>query len=388
MYSHSNEELRFTLDGNEGLERHLRRICRRVRDELTALVPAAQLRGLLLGGGYGRGEGGVLRSAEGDRPYNDLEFYVLLAGVGRLARRRLDRALHRVHASLSALNGIEIEFKLLPLDALRRGGPTMFSYDLVMGHRWLVGDDSLLEGCEHHCDATRIPLSEATRLWMNRATGLLFAGERLRRPSFGTEEADFVGRNLAKARLACGDIVLTVLGQYHWSCRERNRRLHALEARATPLDLSELVRYHDAGVEFKLHPVRSTESREALAPQHASLVRLAGELLLWLENRRLGTAFRSLRDYARSGANKCPETTAAKNWLLTALALGPGAALSAGAFRYPRERLLDSLALLLGGGFADLSAGDLVFLQHRLHTGAGDLAGLVAAHETLWRRFG
>src|SRR5947199_6504474 len=106
----------------------------------------------------------------------------------------------------------------------------MFYYDLVSGHRLVHGTDEWLGQCEHHRAAHRIPLHEATRLLMNRCSGLLFAQERLARVPFSAEDADFVGRNLAKAKLAFGDVVLAMRGQYHWSCRERQKRLKKLAA--------------------------------------------------------------------------------------------------------------------------------------------------------------
>jgi hypothetical protein len=381
-----NDEPRFTLDGSEVLERHLSRICHQVREAVQGAIPSSWLQGLLLGGGYGRGEGGVLRESGEDKPYNDLEFYVLARTQSGLAGRKMRRALHQIEEPLSHAAGLEVEFKLLTPEALRRSGPTMFYYDLVLGHRRLLGGEDLLAGCGHHRAADQIPLHEAARLWMNRASGLLFSLERLGRPEFTSADADFVGRNLAKARLAWGDIVLAALGAYHWSCRERNRRLHALAAADLPFSLAEIRRHHDAGVEFKLHPVRTESPRAALAAEHRELARLGLALLLWLENRRLGTAFTTAREYARSGVDKCPETAGWKNWLLTGRALGLRAALGPGAWRYPRGRMLEALALLLEGGARE--EPDRAFLRQRLHTRATDLAGLVAAHENLWRRFG
>ena len=72
---------RFTVDGSAGLEQQLARICEKARAELLALFPPDKLEAVLLGGGYGRGEGGVLITQAGDQPYNDLEFYVFLRGA-------------------------------------------------------------------------------------------------------------------------------------------------------------------------------------------------------------------------------------------------------------------------------------------------------------------
>src|SRR5882757_8842568 len=71
---------RFTIDGDAVLEAHLAGIADLVRAGVERIVARHRLEGILLGGGYGRGEGGVLRTPDGDQPYNDLEFYVLLRG--------------------------------------------------------------------------------------------------------------------------------------------------------------------------------------------------------------------------------------------------------------------------------------------------------------------
>src|SRR6185436_5065391 len=98
-------------------------------------------------------------------------------------------------------------------------------YDLVCGHRWLIGDDALFAGFERHRQAHLLPPAEATRLLINPCTGLLLARHKIQACPLDSVAADFVGRNLAKLQLALGDAVLTLLGQYHSSCRERHRRL-------------------------------------------------------------------------------------------------------------------------------------------------------------------
>src|SRR5207248_7961690 len=143
------------------------------------------------------GEGGGPRASHGDQPYYDLEFYVMMRGNTLLTEAALGPRLHQAAERLRPAAGVEPEFKVAGLKSLRQSPTSMFIYDLVCGHRWLVGTDELLHGCEHHRDASRIPLSEAARLLMNRCSGLLFSAEHLARRTFGSEEADFVARNLA-----------------------------------------------------------------------------------------------------------------------------------------------------------------------------------------------
>lgn len=369
---------RFTLDGNDTLEAHLAKSCEKVLAGVKSLVPAAKLDGIALGGGYGRGEGGVLKTTSGDWPYNDLEFFVFIRGNAILAERKFRHPLHELGENLSPDAGLEVEFKVLTLDKLRRSAPSMFYYDLVAGHRWTLGDDSLFIGCEQHKNATNIPLHEATRLLFNRCSGLLYSLEKLKRKDFGEADADFVGRNLAKAQLAFGDVLLAAHGQYNWSCRERHARLGKLDFKGELAWAAPLLAHHAAGVEFKLHPKRSTESREDLAGRHAELSELGKKLWLWLESKRLGIPFNSPRDYAMSCVDKCPETSALRNRLVNFRAFGAGGL--AGA-RYPRERLFHALGLLLW------EQNEFEKVRSELRTDANDFAGLVAAYARLWGRF-
>src|SRR6187549_85993 len=90
---HSKFQKRFTLDGDNSLEARLVAICANVTQAVQQIVPSRKLEALLLGGGYGRGEGGVLKTPEGDQPYNDLEFYIFISGNRFLNRRRFGAAL-------------------------------------------------------------------------------------------------------------------------------------------------------------------------------------------------------------------------------------------------------------------------------------------------------
>lgn len=343
---------RFTLDGTPELERHLAATCDLVRQGVCGIVPASRLEGLALAGGYGRGEGGVLRTAQGDQPYNDLEFFVFVRGGTFLNDRRYKAALHDLGERLSPAAGIEVEFKIISSAGFRRSPTTMFYYDLVMGHRWLVGDESLLAGAEHHRDASRIPAHEVTRLLFNRCSGLLFAKERLQRACFTPEDADFVARNIAKAQLALGDALLASRGRYHWSCLERHQRLVGEDA---------IERHHAIGVEFKLHPQRSTLGREDLLSLHAEVSQLAEDVFLQVESTRLNQTFASASAYARSPASKCPEQPAWKN-MLHRLRLGHLTSLT----RHPRESLLRGLALMLWAG-ASVNLTRYTPLWHRFN---------------------
>jgi len=382
-----NRVQRFTRDGSDNLEQHLHNACARVLAGVGELVEPKDLEGILLGGGYGRGEGGVLRTGTGDQPYNDMEFYVCLRGNPRANERRYGEALHRLGHELSHIAGVDVEFKVLSLAVLRRSPVTMFSYDLVAGHRWVLGEEGMLADCKSHEEAGQIPLYEAARLLMNRGAGLLFSRFYVDSGVFTAANADFIHRNMAKAELALGDALLTAYGMYHWSCLERSARLKRFTSNLDVPWLDDVKRRHATGVQFKLHPRRGPESLDGLGARHAELSKLALQVFLWIEQRRLNQSFVSARDYALNFADKCPETRPWRNCLVNAVAFGPEILLTKQALRYPRERLFNSLALLLWEPALLIDSKLLRRVQGELRTSVRMLPALVEAFRSLWVRF-
>ena len=375
---------RFTLDGSADLEARLQDICADVLEQVCTIVPTAKLEGLVLGGGYGRGEGGVLKTPAGEVPYNDLEFYIFVSGNRFLAEYNNRPRLLQLAERLSEVHRLHIEFKIDSLRRLRNSSVSMFSYDLVSRHRILRGDAAFFAQCEGHLRSEALPAAEGSRLLLNRFTGLLLVKELLAGERFAPEQADFSRRNLAKAQLSLGDALLAHLGRYHWSCLERSRRLAALQD--TVPRMAEIREHHRQGVEFKLRPYQSCESREELATAHKAICSLARELWLWLESRRLHRGFSSPREYALSPLRKWPSPPAWRNWLLTLRVFGAKALFAHGALYYPRERLFNALPLLLWEAGSEPQA--LGHLQQQLHTGAADWFGLVGAYKKVWSSYG
>jgi hypothetical protein len=340
---------RFTLDGDDGLELHLEQTCARVVSGIRGLIPAGKLEAVLLGGGYGRGEGGVLRVAAGDRPYNDIEFYIAIRGSRHLNEARYHRRLEVLGEILTQLAGIEVEFKITSLAEIASRPVSMFSYDLASGHRplWTAQSADLRALWQRHGKPEEIPLSEATRLLMNRCSGLLFARAKLEQEALSPADAAFVERNIAKAQLACGDALLTAFGRYHWSCRVRHERLADLTQSAQSVLFDAALRHHAAGVAFKLHPQHAEMRREALGAQLAEVSALARDCWLWVESRRLSVDFPSALAYARHPGVKCPESSTLMNVLLNLRAGGLRSRARVAILRHPRERAFNALSILL-----------------------------------------
>ncbi len=379
---------RFTLDGNDALEQHLQRTCARIVSGIRGLIPPRKLQAVLLGGGYGRGEGGVLRSAAGDRPYNDLEFYVAIKGSRHLNEARYRRRLAVLGEILTHIADVEVEFKITSLAELESQSVSMFSYDLAAGHRLLWGDvsEDVVPGWDLHRHPENIPQSEATRLLMNRCSGLLFARTQLWTEPFTPSAADFVRRNVAKAQLACGDALLVAHGRYHWSAVERHRRLEDLARCKRSAWFDAALRHHAIGVEFKLHPDAGVIPRDTLISRHGEITAFAVKCWLWLEARRLGRTFPSARAYAEDDCDKCPGSSPFFNIMLNLRADGFRPRARPLPWRHPRQRIFHSLSLLL---WAPEATGEPVQqrrIEAELNARGNSLSEWVAAYRALWSR--
>jgi len=102
----------------------------------------------------------------------------------------------------------------------------------------------------------------------------------------------------------------------------------------------------------------------------------------------LNGQFASARDYAFSGVAKCSDTAAWRNLVLNVKTFGPASLLDGRSVRYPRERLLNSLVLLLWED-ASINAVEVKrYLQDQLQTATPDWPDLVSAYKRVWPAFG
>lgn len=183
-----------------------------VRADLDRLaVPG--LAGVVLGGGYGRGEGGV--KPDGSLS-NDLDFFAIAAdGATDRDAAAIADALSPLGTDWTARLGIDVDFTAKTPYRLRHDAERLMVQELLRGHAdvWGVSGKSLFADIPLR-RASDLPWTEAVRLLANRGMGLLFARETGRTP-------DFVARNIMKAVLGSGDARLIARGEYRWRAEDR-----------------------------------------------------------------------------------------------------------------------------------------------------------------------
>ncbi|MDQ8193791.1 hypothetical protein QEH59_05115 [Coraliomargarita sp. SDUM461004] len=348
----------------QSLEQALQAHFERTRSYFTALGESSP-EAIILGGGYGRGEGGIAIDSAGNPAFfNDLDYFIFTDSPGNV---RLQQAVHQWEEEESALLGIDVEGKCLPCSDLQATPNSMMFYDLVMAHTPVMGPPDYLAAYHPLAQADRIAAIEATRLLWNRGSGLFFAKADL---EMG-KRLSVVHRNQAKAKLAFGDALLTIRGQYRPYVRERQIRLQA----ETDID-ARIVELHREGTEFKLNPT-VTPSLATLQQTQLLLTEIWEACYLEVESTRLGHCFRTADEYIHYRGKLFPEIPQWRNYLLAIRdQLKRGGHLSP-IFDYPRGALQRSLLSLLA------EPADLQQAGRLLGTKLANMQ-IAAQHYTQW----
>jgi hypothetical protein len=330
----------YVRNGSEAFNARLDAVLKRLSKDLAAALGDG-LEALVLGGGYGRGEGGmVVRNGE-EHPYNDLDLLLVVKRHGV----PLDAA-HPVTERYAKELGIEVDLsRPVTIADIENWPPWLMWHEFVQGHTVLYGPSDILTGHAPKRVLGPPPAIEALRLLLNRGAGLLWA----RRVAAGIDppmDPDFVRRNAHKCAMALGD-ALTVVHRRHVTAYEgRDLRIAAL---VHELGLSfsfDLPALYAEALRFRFRPDQASDAPwEELRLR--TLARQWAEVLLHVEGVRTGMAWESVSAYcAWSGIREQEMNTC------RAIVKNGARNLSAGrlSLRHPREALYRRLpALLLAG---------------------------------------
>ncbi len=333
----------YFAESNPRLARQLDGVCEGIAEAATAAARVGIPIGtIVLGGGYGRGEGGIWRTSESAKAtlHNDLDYFLFSENPDD---SRLRAWVTMEEKQWTEHLGIHVDFACLSPQALDDASGSMMLTDLALGYRPVFGAVDFIEAAARRCDASRLPLWEASRLLWNRGTGLYFARCRIGERS----EPEFVERNQQKLALALGDALLCLAGQHDPSVEERGRRMANLPLENSGIQAADEIRdCHREAVEFKLRPRPVDPDWERWQTRDGELTDLWAEVFLRVESTRLGRHFSDLGDYASDHRRIVPETFFLRNLMIALRDRRRRGQFLAPAWDYPRGALMRCLAAI------------------------------------------
>jgi hypothetical protein len=339
LYLKGQKEGIYAWHASQQFNANLREVLR----QLTLDVQQAlgdNLTALILGGGYGRGEGGIVRINGVEQPYNDLDFTLVVKHKRAVPQDLLAAVCKRYEAILK----VQVDFsRPLTVKNIRRWPHWLMWYDLLNGHVVLTGPPDILSAHAPTLLQKPLPSIEATRLLLNRGAGLLWAMQVVQ----GLEpppDLDFVRRNYYKCALALGDALLIVYQRFATPYHGRDLRLIELTQTVKEVAALQLESLYHTALRFKFRPDEVLDIAFDLERLQV-LAERWGLVFLHVEQLRTNHPGFSLTDYVKwSGLREPvqqPGIKRLRNWI-------QNGRLGTWSWRYPREKLYRQLPILLG----------------------------------------
>ena len=253
-----------------------------LQDELIAVV---------LGGGYGRGEGGIVREFGTELPYNNVDLFL----IAKTSGSKYKESLHQLAVEYEEILHVSVDFNHPQTIQMIRSWPCSLMWqELTLGHRVLYGPADIINGNAGGDVRERLPLIEASRLLINRGAGLVSA-KRVLEGLDVAPNSSFVARNYFECVLAIADVVLIAYGLYSSDldtklyrtsslCAGRDSFAHNIQADALMT----------GGVTFRRALNKDYEISDEDCQRLASVWL---KTFLWIESQRLRKEFPCLDDY-------------------------------------------------------------------------------------------
>jgi hypothetical protein len=273
---------RFTLRGSEDFENRMSSVLDEVSARACRILSPAVCRAMVLLGGYGRGEGGVVVTDDGERPHNNLDFLIITRSVSQADQERLKTSVQEAVQPLEQAYAIEFDVAAISESRLRRSPSLVMWYDMRFGHKTVVGDAAFVPALKHFC-VERIPTWDVLNLLVNRGTLIVINDQLIAVRELTTEEKQRIVKLAMKAIIGYGDAQLYFLGRYDWSYAEKQRRMRDCEE--VPESFRKL---YDEAIEFRFQPRYIDYEDRDMAEWMNDLRTVLAPIHLECERKRLG----------------------------------------------------------------------------------------------------
>ncbi|MBA7490123.1 hypothetical protein ES702_00658 [subsurface metagenome] len=288
----------YTVQTNSETDKAVETALNRVVDRILSLMDG-HLDAIVLTGGFGRGEGGVICENGRFRPVNDFDIVVIVSKGYLRSCKRFARQLQELGEKLTPVCGVK-QMDIGISHPLRfRFAPNLVeSYEIRNGHKVLWGDIDLKQ-LMPPLPAERLPLLDGAIYFLSRGSGLLIpALYFLPNRKVARRHRENLVIELDKACIAIGDALLLLRRQYHYSYVERQQRMEAMDMHDVPE--AERVRacYVEA-VQRKLRPQFDWAGDTVMMDRWFWVRDLFGRFFLRFEGRRLKKRFEDWEAYSR-----------------------------------------------------------------------------------------
>ena len=266
-----------TLDGSPNVEAKIRQITQCVKEIVMEHLTPSEYKALLLIGGYGKGEGGVITLNGKTAPHNNLDFLLITNCVSSQKPLSIEKKI----LSLAEKENIGIDFSTVDAKKLEKSRPLVIWHDLIFGHQTLLGDPYFVPNLpfgENH----KIDPWDMTQLLINRGTLLIINRWLFDEKKISEKFHKIMTKHIMKTIIGYGDALLFQVGKYNWSYEEKRKQIE--QAKEIPKSFKEI---YEEAYQFRLSPHYTPYLNREVLPWQNSLEELLRPLFFECESKRL-----------------------------------------------------------------------------------------------------
>lgn len=215
---------KLTISGGDAVEEHAAALIGTAAKRILRFVPSRHLRALVLGGGYGRGEGGVTLRHGREMPGSPLSFYLFTDGLAVKQRLRLEREIDEGLGRLRESYPVPIEFSTVDAARLTRYRVRLVWYELCQGHKVLAGHPLFLSRLSSRFRAEDLDPHDVADTLVNSGGLLLVNDVLISRGQLEERRRDVVA-HVSDALIGYGSALLFFMGAYDPGFEVRRRRM-------------------------------------------------------------------------------------------------------------------------------------------------------------------
>lgn len=203
---------------------------------------------VILIGGYGRGEGGVIKVGNVEFPHNNLDFLIVSTNLDKTKYNQLQEDVNRIITKHCKRVNIDFDLSIITEFKLKNSDPLVITYDMKYGHKLIIGNASFLTKIKRF-EMEHIPEWDIRNLMVNRGTLLTINDLILQKKYHTMKDIKTVIKHCIKAIIGYGDALLYYHGEYHYSYVEKQIRMK----KQTKID-EKFKKMYDEAMSFRFEP--------------------------------------------------------------------------------------------------------------------------------------
>ncbi len=279
-----------THNGNEEAEQYSRKVLTEAINIILTSVGQNTIDAIVLIGGYGRGEGGVIETKNGSRPHNNFDL------IAFSTNRKPSQYLETINDKLAPIRkkyNIGIDLSMIETKKFSKQSCLVMWYDITHGHKILWGKHHFLLNFSQF-ELHDIPSWDVRNLMVNRSS-LLLINRYILFHELNEIRKKTIIKHFIKATVGYGDALLFKHNLYHWSYMQKQDNMKMLAKQGlVPNDISE---YYEEAINFRFSPNYSIFSTLDLKQHNENLIRSFEKIHKEFEQFRLKTDFTTWSEY-------------------------------------------------------------------------------------------